>query len=240
MKPAAFLGSLHTTRLLSPYLDTPAPHGSYFGEEPCRAALQANLGPLPEELTSLTQKSLQADLDQLQFDTLLAKSDIYSRGRLLTLSSNNHTSAWLKAPPLANLGLSIPSCEFSIATRIWLGIPSFQSSPPLLCQCGSFIDPCGDHFLGCSHGPLRIRRHDALRDVIFHSLLLDNTSTRREQRISGDPSDRPRDIYHQDFSDSKPTYFDLSVCNSLKPGTINNTASTAGIVGAQGEVSLRM
>ena len=187
----------------------------WLGFKPCRAALQANWGPLPKELASLTQKSLQANLDQLQFDALLAKPDIYSRGRLLTLSSNNHTSAWLKAPPLANLGLSIPFCEFSIATRIWLGIPSFQSSPPLLCQCGSFIDLCGDHLLGCSHGPLRIRRHDALRDVVFHSLLLDNTSTRREQRISGDSSDRPGDIYHPDFSDGKLTYFDLSVCNSL-------------------------
>lgn len=70
-----------------------------------------------------------------------------------------------------------------MATKIWLGIPSFQNNPPILCSCGSPIDSNGDHLMGC--GPLRIRRHNALRDIIFQALLQDNRAVCREQRISG-------------------------------------------------------
>ena len=40
----------------------------------------------------------------------------------------------------------------------------------------------GDHLLGCGHGPLRIRRQDALRHVLYHALLIDHPGVRIEQR----------------------------------------------------------
>lgn len=122
-----------------------------------------------------------------------------------------------------------------MASRIWLGIPSFTANPPLKCPCGSLIDPNGDHLLGCGQGPLRIRRHDALRDILYQALVQDNPSVRREQRISGDSHDRPGDIYHPDFANGRPTYFDISIANSLQPSKISHTATTAGIVGTQAE-----
>ena len=69
---------------------------------------------------------------------------------------------FLKSPLLWPLFLHGP--EFVVGLRLWLGIPLFPLSP--LCVCLTSIDQFGDHLLECSHGPMRIRRHDALVDIV--------------------------------------------------------------------------
>lgn len=78
-------------------------------EESSRTVLEELLDSSFDDVASLSHSSLQADSDQMQFYRLFETSD---KTRLLTLSSNNHTSAWPKAPPITNLGLSIPTVEF--------------------------------------------------------------------------------------------------------------------------------
>ena len=68
-------------------------------------------------------------------------------------------------------GLAMP---FVVAVCIWLGVPLFPTAQ--LCTCLSSIDYRGNHLLGCSYGPLRIHRRDALTYILFHSMLLDNRS----------------------------------------------------------------
>ena len=48
-------------------------------------------------------------------------------------------------------------------------------------------------YLGCGQGPLRIKRHDSIRDIIWQSLILDNPQTSKEQRCDSSNS-RPGDI----------------------------------------------
>ena len=91
--------------------------------------------------------------------------------------------------------------------------------------------------MGCGHNPLRIRRHESLCDIVYHSLHQDGPLVRREQRLSGASQDRPGDIFHPDFLNGKPTYFDLTVRNSLQPGIINLSSISAGVAGLQGEQS---
>ena len=79
-----------------------------------------------------------------------------------------------------------------------------------LCSCGSTLDPHGDHLLGCGQGPFCICRHDVLTYILFQALLQDNYQVKREQRIFGSAI-RPGDIFHPDFADGKPNYFDISV-----------------------------
>ena len=78
------------------------------------------------------------------------------------------------------------------------------------------IDCYGDHLLGCGQGPLRIKRHDSIRDIIWQSLILDNPQTSKEQRCDSSNS-RPGDILHPDFILGKPAFFDVSVRNSFIP-----------------------
>ena len=85
-------------------------------------------------------------------------------------------------------------------------------------------------------GPLRIKRHDALCDVIFHWLLLDNFNVRREQRCSSHSMTRPGDVFHPDFSLGKAAYFDISVRNSFTPSHLINAAIKAGAAAEAGEV----
>lgn len=97
----------------------------------------------------------------------------------------------------------------------WASLPLY---PPFH-HCVHVVPPLTSlmgHLLGYGHVPIRIRRHDGLRNVLYQALLQDNSSTRREQRIFGDSQDRPGDIFHPDFMDSMPTYFDVSVCNTLQ------------------------
>ena len=112
-------------------------------------------------------------------------ADIRNLARLKTISASSEASGWLQAAPLRSLGLDIPSPEFIMALKLWLGIPIFSQTSPSICPCSNLIDQYGDHLLGCAHGPYRIRRHDALRDVLYHTLKADNQSVKLEQRING-------------------------------------------------------
>ena len=101
--------------------------------------------------------------------------------------------------------------------------------------CSSSIDSYGDHLLGCSYGPLCIHRHDALTCILFHSMLLDNPGVLREQRVSGDNQSRPGDLYHPDFCQGRPAFFDVSVRNTLSPSIISHSSVSAGAAAAAGE-----
>jgi len=83
-------------------------------------------------------------------------------------NSSGGSSGWLKAIPQSSLGLAIHGPEFVVGLRLWLGVPLFPVSP--LCVCLTPIDCFGDHLLERSHGPMRIRRHDALVDIVCHAL----------------------------------------------------------------------
>ena len=62
--------------------------------------------------------------------------------------------------------------EFVTGIRVYLGLQLFPSPPNVVrCSCGHILDVYGDHLLGCGNKGLRIKRHNALRDVIFHYLL---------------------------------------------------------------------
>ena len=90
----------------------------------------------------------------------------------------------------------MPPNEFPLAVRIWLGIPSFPSTPALLCPYGSVIVSSRDHPLGCSHNPFRIRWHNAICDIIYEALLLDNQSVKREQSASSQSRNKPGAALH--------------------------------------------
>ena len=93
-----------------------------------------------------------------------------------------HAGAWLRATPNNNLGLAMPQKEFILSLRHWLGVPLFSSASKL-CSCGHHLDRFGDHLLGCGQGNWRTDHHDALCDVIFNALLVDNVNCRKAAHI---------------------------------------------------------
>ena len=58
------------------------------------------------------------------------------------------------------------------------------------------MDCFGDHVLGCGHGPLRTKRHNAISEVIWHARLVDNKEFKRVQKCGGESNNRPGDVFH--------------------------------------------
>jgi len=232
---AAFLGSCNSTRLLASQLLSVDFFDLAFPDEDIALSFFENISS-DLSVSTASQNDLQALLDSQQYNQLLNSLNIRERARLTALSHSSGTSSgWLKAVPQTSLGLSIPGPEFVVALRLWLGITLFPTSP--LCVCLSTIDHCGDHLLECSHGPMRIRRHDALVDIVYHALSQSHTGVRKEQRISGDDQSRPGDVYHPDFQHGRPAYFDLSVRSTTQALHISSSSSCAGVAATAGELA---
>ena len=164
---AAFCSSIIQTKFLADIILSPeASYSSatfslsFPGEDSAFQLTLSQLGGKVNlvDLQLASQHHLQGLIDQELFDELLTFLDVSGRARLNALAGSSDTSSWLRAPPIASLGLQIPPCDFSIACRLWLGIASFRADPPTRCPCGSQIDPPGYHLLSCGHGPWKIKR----------------------------------------------------------------------------------
>ena len=144
--------------------------GTLISGEPEACALLSEVltdGDLSSiDLMTATQRQLQAEVDSTSYSCLLATASICDKARLTTISSPQ-AGAWLRAVPNSNLGLAMLPHEFVISIRYWLGIALFPFPPNnVRCICGSVMDPYRDHLLGCGCGGLRVRRHNALCDII--------------------------------------------------------------------------
>ena len=144
------------------------------------------------------------------------------------------SSSWLKAIPQVSLDLAIPGPEFVIGLHIWLGVSLFPLSP--LCICLSTIDNYGYHLLGCSQGPMKIRPHDSLVNIIYNALSQNHPGVLRKQRASYYDGLRPGNIFHPDFQHGHPAYFNVSICCTTQPAFIS-CASCTGVAAAAVEVA---
>ena len=190
---------------------------------------------LKTEMTS--QQSLQSMLDSGLSSSLKDSASIRDRARLNTICSQ-HAGAWLRALPNLSLGLAMPSKEFSVAWRVWLGILIFNlPSDAKRCTCGAIIDKFGDHLFRCNQEQnLRMKRHNALCEVVFNVLLVDDSRCRREMRCSRTSNSRPGDIFHPNFEHSLLTYFEMTVRNFLQPSYLLQAATCQGAAAAAGEI----
>ena len=71
------------------------------------------------------------------------------------------------------------------------------------------------HAAALARGPLPVQRHNALCEVIFQV-----SQVKKGQNCSGYDSSRPGDVYHPDFMNRRPGYFDVTIRNSLQPSYI--------------------
>ena len=238
---AAFIGSCNASRPVALRLLHGQLHSSatdeeilfFPGEHEQWQYLQRLLPDIKDCSQNATQHHLQSLLDSSLSNSLKHNASLRDRARLNTISAQ-HAGAWLRALPNSNLGLAMPQKEFMISLRLWLGISLFASDSAR-CPCKQTLDRFGDHLLGCGQGNWRIRRHDAICDVFLHALSVDNANCRREQRCTADNQSRPGDVFHPDFEQGSPTYFDISIRNSFQTQYITKAAQYAGAAAEAGE-----
>ena len=95
----------------------------------------------------------------------------------------------------------------------------------------------GDHLLGYNQEQnLRMKRHNAFCEVVFNALLVDDSRCRREMLCSSTSNSRPGAIFHPNFEHGLPTYFDLTVRNSLQLSYLVEAATCLGAAAAAGEI----
>ena len=99
------------------------------------------------------------------------------------------------------------------------------------------LDGHGNHILGCGDGPLRICRHDALCDLLWHALVQDHSGCKTEQRCGAD-LDRPGDVFHPDYQFGKAAYFDVSVRHPLQDSLLCLSAASTGVAAGREEVGI--
>ena len=187
--------------------------------------------------SSTSQTTLQSAIDDQTYSNILSQYSIRDRACLLALSdSSGLACTWLWALPSPQLGPALPPAEFVVALRLWLGIPVFSEAGPALCSCHQLVDRFSDHLIGCSHGPLCIRHHNTLCDIIYYALLEDSADVHWEQGVSGESASRSGDVFHPDFHNGRPTYFDISVRSALHFGVITHSASSPGFAALKGEM----
>ena len=158
--PASYLASCNSTRQLICWFHSLLPQlkVSFFivnehtfpGEQVAHERLCQSIPDTALKTEMTSQKSLQSRLDSDLSSSLKDSASIRDRARLNTISGQ-HAGAWLQALPNLSLGLAMPSKEFIVALRVWLGIPIFNlPSDVKRCTCGAIIDKFGDHVLGCN------------------------------------------------------------------------------------------
>ena len=154
------------------------------GETTAQDFLQLHLPDNNHKIDSTSQHQLQLLLDSALWSSLKDSASLRDRARPNTISGQQ-TGAWLRAVSNPNLGLSMPKREFSVALRIWLGIPIFSFPNSKRCPRGNTVDKFGDHLLGCNQGQsFTTKRHDALCEVVYNALLTDDSHCRRGQDVA--------------------------------------------------------
>ena len=104
-----------------------------------------------------SQKKLSDLMEEVQFSSLLEKSSLADRARLLSITSP-HAAAWISVTPSISQGLHLLPNEFQVAVQWWLGINSSPTSSQdgslLICPfCpSSTLDTLGHHCVTCRCG----------------------------------------------------------------------------------------
>ena len=72
---------------------------------------------------------------------------------------------------------------------------------------------------------------------ICHALSQSHSGVLKEQRVSYEDNSRPGDVYHHDFQQGRPAYFDVSVRSTTQPSHISFSSPCAGVAAAAGELA---
>ena len=210
--------------------------------------LPADLSPLLDGVRPLlasaasrpdwvSQESIDVPLSQHSFSSCINKSSFSSllesapstRARALALSSSiPHSGDWLSVVPSRQLGLHFLDQEFRLCSHYWLGVHLSSESFPCT-VCSSPIDVYGDHQVGCRGNRDLIRRHDAVRDVLYAAAQSAALAPRKEMpSLIPGSSSRPADIFLPQWKGGRPVALDITVISSLQEQTLNNASLVQG------------
>jgi hypothetical protein len=216
--PAAYVGSRAATHSLCARADPlHVWDGSCPGSHLCDAieavttrlpsgcTLLRETGPAPPDVR---QFDLSQAIDTAIHQELLSYLDTQGQARLRSCSVQ-HAAAWVTAPPAHDLGLRLTTPQFQSAVRLWVGSPIMESGR---CACGAISDQLGNHALHCRFGGGTIRRHNRIRDILFHACGVAGLLPELEKPgILPGGEERPADVFVNRWPGGGPALLALDV-----------------------------
>ena len=158
----------------------------------------------------------------------------------------NHTTAsgagsWLHAVPAKALGTHVDPLLFRTMAQRWLRVPVFEAE--FHCPfCDDIIDKFGDHCLTCACGGDRTKRHNLLRNEVFHfcnssglNPELERPGLLQPRPLTGAAYEdgaardvgggrRPADVYLPRWRRGTPAALDFAVTSGLRSDIVNRSA----------------
>lgn len=168
-----------------------------------------------------------------------------SRRAHLSLITAPGAGLWLEATPSKEARLHNEPALFVAMLQRWLRMP-FATEDMLCPCCDGVLDRFGDHALVCSCGGDRTRRHNLLRNMVFHAAAAANLHPELEKpgllaprpfvgstRENGDSNDvdppsasmrRPADVYVPRWRAGPPAAWDFAVTSGLRLEVVHDSA----------------
>ena len=246
--PAAFLSSQAACHEMCKKIDTKYTWDPNNGNTDSYAALNAyNARVSPEKRIQTIDNScprqqiLSQAIDSFTFNKIRehTRNDRHFQAHL-NLTTAGGAGSWLHTVPSKALGTHVDPFLYRTMIQRWLRLPLHESE--YHCPfCDEVVDKYGDHCLTCSCGGDRTKRHNLLRNEVFHlcnstglnpelerpGLLKPRplTGSAQESGAERDPNAtrRPADVFLPRWRRGAPAALDLAVTSGLRADTLNKT-----------------
>jgi hypothetical protein len=149
-----------------------------------------------------SQRSLSSRLETNEISSMMAVANVAEQIRFNSVRSGR-SSAWLQAiPSRGPVDMVLSPDEMQAALLHRLGCVPINSPDDLCPMCSDHtqLDVLGHHHITCSTGGFVVRRHNLIRDGLFHLCQIAGLKPEKERGcFSGDRS-RPADILIPNWS----------------------------------------
>ena len=201
---------------------------------------------------TVSQQCLSHAVDTNSFDKLTQRLSGSPRdlARLRSVSAPG-ASSWLGAIPSTNLRQAFDPREYTVLTRLWLGMDLGYVSPSACPFCDGAMDSFGYHALTCKKGGCLGVRHNALRETFIRFCKAAGVSDveRESPGLIEGSNDRPADVllptdssslFVSNFLSSSPACLDFAVTHSQQPLTLHRAGMKTGAAAADYEARVKI
>lgn len=160
-----------------------------------------------------------------------AQTDV-DKARLLAAATSS-SGSWLKALPLAAIGLKLDDEAVRIAVGLRLGTALCE---PHQCPCGAAVDCRGIHGLSCKVSAGRHSRHSNLNELVLRSLQRAGIPSMREPTgLCRSDGKRPDGVTLIPWCRGRCMAWDVTVVDTIAPSHVSDSVQKASSAATKAE-----
>ncbi len=194
--------------------------------------LTSNTGDI--ELSCQVQRRWDEEMSRIIYEKLLTEDGSATTQARLKAAAAKSSGDWLKAVPVASLGLKLDDRSVMVAVGLRLGAAIVAAH---VCECGKPVEPNGLHGLSCRKSSGRMMRHQELNDQVLRAIKLAGFPASREP-VGLDRGDgkRPDGITLIPWANGKCLAWDVTCPDTFAASHVGTSATEAGQAAKQAEI----